>query len=391
MVIKKESVCKKTGEKKIHYESDKEGYKVLKKKGVPIEVKMTPEERRNRDHGSETNGKGAVGSSNKQSGITRVNKEAETVYKQKQTSQLGESKNELQIKQKKVEDLALRLKKAKVDFNFAVLDKKINDFEQKEKFYKKAAEMFKNDIKKVKDNNLFFVRGEKVNNPQKMEGDIIDRIQQTIGEPQVKENDELKKEQVSESKNIVAKLDKVKELDSLVYNGKNKSYIKGDVLSKISKRLEEADDEDVDTEEGDDKDKEEDAELDKLDDGDEGGDEEDVDAEEEEEENPDEIPVQDNEIQRITKANEYNVDHNNVYEFYDFILGRLSDPTAIEAMNAEYNDIPKEKRKVTSARELFDRVAKRLNMMNKSEADSLNAELSGEGGDEGDEGEELSI
>jgi hypothetical protein len=391
MIIKKESVCKKTGETKVHFTTDKEGFKIVIQKGQPVEVKMDPGERSNRDHGAETVGQGAVGSSNGQKNQSRLNKEAETEYKEKKQGEvkvkisMGES-NDISRKKKKVEDLSLRLKKAKLDYGSAMLDKKVADFEKKEKFYKKAEQLVKNDIKKIKDNNIFFVRGTNVNQPEKLENDIIDKIHQVVGEPQVEEVEE-EKEQVTEAK-LDSKLDKVNELDKLMYNGKNKSYVKGDVLSKITKKLEEAEDEEEEKdpkseeeEETDDEKGGDDLGLD--DEGEEGDDELGLDDEEEEEEpNPDALPAQENEIDRVTKANEYNVDENNVYEYYDYIIDRLTDQTAIDAMNAEYKAIPQEKRKVVAARELYDRVIKRLNMMSKAEADKLNAELSGEGAEE---------
>jgi hypothetical protein len=390
MVVKKESVCKKTGEKKTHFTTDKEGYKIVMQQGNPVETKMTTQERSNRDHGSSTVGHGSEGSSNRQKGITRTNKEAETEYKEK-LKKVSES-NDIQKKQKKVEDLSMKLKKAKLDYGTAMLDKKVAEFDKMERVYKKASDFMKGDIKKVKDNNLFFVRGTKANNPEKLEKDIVGKIQQVVGEPQVKE-EETDKEEVTEAKSVDARLDKVKELDKLMYNGKDKSYVKGDVLSKLNKKLEEAEDEEE--EDADDIGAEEEPEEGDEDLGDELGDdlgdeegEEEEDAEAEEEPNEDEIPAQDNEIQRVTKANEFNVDENNVYEYYDYILDRLIDPTAVEAMNAEYDSIPKEKRKIMPARELYDRVTKRLNMMNKTEADSLNAELSGAGGEEEEGGED---
>jgi hypothetical protein len=380
MIIKKESVCKKTGDIKTHFTTDKKGWKVVMREGEPQEVKMKTDERINRDHGAKTDGKGAVGSSNKQRGITRINKEAETLYNSKKENVpvkepfAEQAPAPISRMAKKVEILSNKLKKAKLDYMAAMLDKKSSEIAEKEKYYKEAEKYMIMDRKKLKDKNNFFVQDQEEHKENiKKDVDAVEKV-------------ELPKNETGEMKPV--------------------KEAKKDILSRIKRVLGEADEEEKDKE--DDK-KEDEGGLDLLSDiesskkSDEEGDKEDAGEDEsadededkkdeedtEDEEKEDEkIIAPDNEIKRFIIANKFDVDANNAYDFYDFISDKLTDQIAIKALNTEYEAIPENRRKVTSARELFDRVSKKAELMNKKEADNLNKELSPEGGGEEGGGEE---
>ena len=161
---------------------------------------------------------------------------------------------------------------------------------------------------------------------------------------------------------------------------------KSNILERLEKKLQEAegDDEETPEEEGDDELEglggEESGEetLDDMSDedlgGEEGGDDEEKDLEDIED--LDEVEeAEPNEIELTIEREEYNVDQNNAYSFYDYIIDRVFTDNAIDALNIEYANIPQEKRKVVSARALFDNAVKRLNIDNKSEQKKLESQL----------------
>lgn len=397
MIIKKETVSKKDGKKEVTFTTDKEGWKIVMKGGQPQEVKMTPEEKANRDHGANTNGKGAVGSSNAQKGISRTNKEAETVYKQKQEEKkpFEEAACNIAPLAKRVETLQNKLKKAKLDYTSALLSKKSAELEQKEKYYKQAEKYMMLDRKKLKDKNNFFVVDTEEHK---------DNTSKDVKEPEEAETVETgnldKKPQTEPVKESFQ--DKLNKIDIISKTlGITEKQSSGDVLDRINKKLFEAGEDEEEDKKKDEKDPVDDI-LNAVDKGPEEGDKTDSpsgedkpaednppeedkpeDATDQPEEDKDAITPQDNEVQRQVLANKFDVDANNAYDFYDFVVDKLSDETAIKALNAEYEAIPENRRKVTTARQLFDRVVKRTNLSNKKEADNLNTELSGdEGGGE---------
>jgi hypothetical protein len=415
MIIKKISVSKTTGEETVHFTTDKKGFKVVIKDGSPTEVKMDHDEVSNRDHGANTEGIGKIGSSNKQSGIGRINKEFETKYKEKKQddnieykmSKIDETSNSFQSQMKKVDELTSKLKKAKLDLNSAILNKKMKDFDKKETSYKKAVEYVNKDKSKLKANNMFFLKTEETSSsPIPANTDILDKLKKV-------ESTDSKLKKVEESITFESKMKKIIELDKMVYGDKKRAYVKGDVLERINKKLKEADvkppeedkkpspdDEPAPTDEP-----TPDAPTDEptpdsnVDEptpdapSDEPTDElapEDGDAAEED--SADDVPAEPNEVERIVTVNQYNIDSNNVYDFYDFIIDKLVDKTSIEALNAEYSSISKEKRKITSASQLYNRVSKRVAKMNKTENNRLNDELGGASGEDGgDLGGDLNI
>ena len=72
-LVKKELIKHKDGSQSVHYTSTKPGSKILYKDGKPVETDMNTNEKKNR-------GKASVSSSNKQKGITKINKKGEEEY-----------------------------------------------------------------------------------------------------------------------------------------------------------------------------------------------------------------------------------------------------------------------------------------------------------------------
>jgi hypothetical protein len=398
MIVKKEWVNKETGEKTVQMTSDKEGYKVLKDGDSWKEVKMSQEERSKRDHGGkDPHRRGQQSTKGKLSGQSKANIEAD--YKKDKeesginnnviikSSKVNESKKDLDKKKKKVDDLSYKLRKAKLDYNSSMLDQKITDFEKKENYYTKAAKVVEDDKQKLKERNKYFVKDEPVKDDG-LEGDIVDHIEQVLGEPQVPETDvEIV---VKKDSSIEEKLDKVEKIQEAFF-GNSPSRVKEDVINRIDNVFEAPEDEEEEDpkpeeeEGGDEGGGDEEGGDDFGLDGDEEGGEDDLglddeDGETEDESSDDQVDMQDNEIAIQTKVNDFNVDENNVYDFYDFIADKISDPTARDMLNAEYAQMEPSRRKVTSAREFFKRVVKRTNVLNQKEADAING-----GGVEGED------
>jgi hypothetical protein len=97
---------------------------------------------------------------------------------------------------------------------------------------------------------------------------------------------------------------------------------------------------------------------------------------------PDDEKTEPNEIELTVEREEFNVDTNNAYSFYDFIVDRVLTDNAKDALNVEYSNIPEAKRKVMPARIFYDAVIKRLNIDNKAEKKRLEAELETEDEDQ---------
>jgi hypothetical protein len=365
VVIKKEIVDKKTGDKKVTYTTDKPGWKIVMKKGQPIEIKMSQEEIGNRDHGANTDGHGAEGSKKTQQGLTKTNTSARKEYRDKKNI-VGESStmSNLKRKAKKVEDLAMKLKKAKLDLDSSLLDQKMAEFNKKEAYYKKTEQYSISKRSKLKEKNNYFVKEEpkEVSDGKEKIDDVADKLEKILTD-----NNVPQKEEEQEVKTLEERLDKAIRLEENLNLGKV-SKIDGDLLDRIEKLLKEA---------------EEDEEESKDDSTEEEPSEEGEDELPEEEE--DGMPIEKNEIELLTKVNNFDLDANNAYAYYDYIFDRLNDETSKKALNGEYNDIDEKRRKVTPARELFDRAIKRLEILNRTEQDRLNNELSGEGGEEEDD------
>lgn len=392
MVIRKESVSKRTGETKVHYTSDREGYKVVMREGEPVEIKMSQEERKNRKFGNPETGKHGQ-RNGKQNGVSKVNATFNKQYRDEKInkgeggdllSTFQESPVDITKKAKKVEDLTAKLKRAKMDYQSAVLDNKIQDFEKKEKYYKNAEKYVLQDKKRLKEKNDYYMDIEV--KPKKRKGSIVVGYNSDNSDG----GSEGVGEELKEGFTFDEKLERISKLSETIYGETEKNNI--DVLERISYKLKEApedEEETEDTESGEeditttpeDDGEDEPVDTDTEEDPGEEGDNLDDPAPEPEE---DAIPSEDNEVYILTKVNEFDVDQNNVYDYYDFILDKLSDQTAIDAINAEYAAIEDTRRKVTPARELYNRVVKRVELMNKTEAENLTKELSGDeiGGEE---------
>ena len=370
MIVKKESVCKKTGEKKVSYETTNPKMKVSFREGQPIEVPLTQEEKQNRTYGKDSQGHGQ--SSGRQNNLSKrsatelskqgrnqetYDSDAKVVHKLSPKKESAQTNVVLSKKAKKVDDLSMKLKKAKLDYNTALLDKKIRDFEEKEKFYMRASKVLSNSKKELKQKHTFFV-DQQTTPSDEIEADIVDKIQQIAGEPQQEEHG-CEDGPLSE---------------------------KNDLLKRLGYVLREAPEDEEEEEDPLDLDSKEDAPEGEED----GSEEEEVEPEEEPGEDEG-MPVEKNEIEMITGVNNFNVDENNVYEYYDFIIDKLNDPTSKKALNAEYADIKPNRRKVTPARELYDRAIKRLELLNDTEKQNLDQELGATEGGEEEEDEELDI
>jgi hypothetical protein len=399
MIIKQESKCKESGEVKTSYTTDKPGYKVVIRGGEPVEEKMSEKERTNRDHGANTDGHGAVGSSVKQKGQTRKNVEGAKKYREKMEEG---SVNPIKKAAKKVEVLKNKLKKAKLDHLEASLVKRAEEIVKKEKDLKQVEKFLMQDRKKLKDKHSYYVDDESIDKKsEEMKKDIVDKIEDIVG------SDSQKKETVEEGKkDITTKLNKIADLDKMMYGDKKRSYNKGDVkdiISKLGSKIEEAEDDEEEPEEEPTAPPSDEETTDAPESGEEspegapdqepetdeteelGGEEEpdeteggeDLEAEEPEE---DALP---NEVKYVVDREEFNVDSNNSYDFYDFIIDKLFSANAIKALNVEYNRLPEDKRKIIPANELFNKVTKRLDLMDKAEKERLETELEvGSGEDE---------
>ena len=397
MIIKKDIVDKKTGKKDVSYTTNKEGWKVTVKDGKPSEERMSQEEVRNRNHGETSNKLGAVGSANNQRGITKS-----AIIARKE------------LKDKKEDKL---INNTQLSERLENLEKRLNFSQNPDKPREISPDDLTNleDLKKLKNRNSFYIKDAK-KQKEKLQKSFDDKMLAMLG-PVTPEA--LKKETVKES-SVLDRLEKVEKITSTI---KKPSVMNtGDVIDRINKkmakRLEEEDEETDKPEEAaaDELDKEMDAGGDEPAADDTGdapaedapaddsttdsaeeppaeGDEEEgsgLDLESDVKDETEAIQAPPNQISAIIQGGSYDLKANNVYDFYDFVADKVSDEVAKTALNNEYQKIAADKRKVTSAEQLYNAVVKRLDVTQKADADRLNAQLGGGGAggeDAGAEGE----
>jgi len=388
MIIKKYELNKDTGKRKEVFTTDKPGYKIVVDKitGVPSEVKMDTEEKKNRNHGTFTGGKGAVGSRNAQKGKSKINISQEKARRERMDS-LEERRNPITAKRKNVEKLQDRLRVAQIEVKEAELEDRENKIKRQEAKVGKMKKFYDDDIEGLKRKNDYLLKDE--------DKDVVEKIDDIV------DDEEVSKTEIKES-SFMDKLNKVAKLSSML----GIDRCKGDILSKINKKIEEANN-DKKEENPDDvvstKDQATTSEEPSTDDigvvdgsdADTPPDEEPTDSTDPADEEPtdeegnindegiDEEPMVHNEIRDKIDTEEYNVDENNAYEFYDYIIDRLNEPNSIKALNTEYSGLPKERRKVTPARVIYDRTLKRLDVMNTEDQNAVD-NITGGTQDEGD-------
>lgn len=386
---------------KTEFTTDKPGHKIQIVDGKPTEVKMDNEEKRDRFEGQRKEN----GNVPNQTGRTQTNNNMAAKYRKKKEakkekpaspevlkSSVSEAvTDDIKKAQKRVEILSNKLKKAKLDQKELTLVQREAEVVKKEKTYKKVEQFMNNDKKKLIDKHSYFTTdNEKDGKTKKLSDKLQKTIDSTIGKQEVKES----------------ALDKAVRICELANFGKTK---KGDVLTRLNARLNEApqDEEDPLADLGGDAGAEGEDPLaggegegggeDPLAGGGEGGDtgEEGADSAEgadgeakdlEDIEDLEDVPedekTEPNEIELTVEREEFNVDTNNAYSFYDFIVDRVLTDNAKDALNVEYSNIPEVKRKVMPARIFYDAVIKRLNIDNKAEKKRLEAELETDNADQ---------
>jgi hypothetical protein len=64
----------------------------------------------------------------------------------------------------------------------------------------------------------------------------------------------------------------------------------------------------------------------------------------------------DNDIAKHVVEMEYNIDQNNAYDFYEFLMNKFTDTGNVSLINSAYMKVGEYKRKLTPARELLDHI-----------------------------------
>jgi len=324
MIHEKKVKDPSSGELKTEYTSDREDCKVVMVDGKPVEKKMEMGERRNRRDGQN------IGKT-KQRGVTKQHKKLERQRKERM-SVIGR-------------DIEDRLGE--------FVDRVLEETTISEKL------------------------------PKDRKGSVLDRINNFLkeNEEEETEEDDLEDVEIITDPKALEKLDpeeraKVEELTKEVQANADQLEIDDEDEDESEEEPEEepvddeeseeepVDDEESEEEPVDDEESEEEPEEEPVDD--EGGEElapeeeptdgnMNDDGEEESEEPVDELDV-DNEFVTITTDSEYEIDTNNSYDYYEFLLNKLDDEAMTTKLNSAYIKIPKEKRKLVSARELLSNI-----------------------------------
>jgi hypothetical protein len=354
MIIKKRVRDKVTGKISVTFTTNKEGYKILfDEKGVAKEVKMTSDERMNRDHGYNTDGKGAVGSKNKQIGRTKINMKFIKQQRDELESVMESSDKDIQKLSDRIEKLTLELRKNKVTKKEIELKNLERELMKKQLLYKSAEQYISKDKENLKAKNCFYVQ-------DKPNEKVIASIDAIV--------DEIDQRTINEEKDILSKIDRI-----LTINEK-RAVKEADVENPKVDDLKDPLETDGDAPEvmsADEEDPTAPTDEDPL--------ASDLEADPTDEETPEDLNadedayVQKNEVENLVTINNYDTSANNVYDFYDSIFPKLIDPTSKKAFNAEYSTIPQDKLKVTPSDEFYKRVVSRLSKLNKAEDDKINS------------------
>ena len=332
MIHEKQVKDPDTGEYRTEYTSDREDCKVVIVDGKPVERKMEMGERRNRRDG-QTIGK------TKQRGITKRRKKLER-----------EKENRMSVIGRDIEERIGEY-----------VERMITDTEIEKKL-------------------------------TKSQGSVLDRINSFLKEKEEPVDDEEEDDEdikINTDPSAIDKLDpeekkKVLELKAKIEANADQLSLddEGDEEEPVDDE-EPTDDEEPEEEPVEDEEPEEEPVDDEEPPDDEEPEEEPTDdkepeeepeggnlnGEEGEEEEIDEIDAE-NEFATITKDNDYNIDTNNAYEYYEFLISKMDDEAMITKLNTAYIKIPKDKRKIVVARELLGNIN-----------DTMDAEESGGGDD----------
>ena len=185
----------------------------------------------------------------------------------------------------------------------------------------------------------------------KKSDDLLSSIDLYLNEKEEKDKEEDEDEDIE---NI--KPDK-KEYDNL--SDEDKKKVKG-IVNKLKDKIKNSEDDDV----------EDDDSNDDVEDDDSNDDVEDDDSDK------DELEF-DNEIVDLTKEFDFNIDNNNCYDYYEFLLDKIHEESSISKINSAYMKIIQDKRKITPARELLSNI----NDIYKSDSEKSN--INTLGSDEG--------
>ena len=301
MIHKEQIKNKETGELETKYTTDREDCKIVIVDGSPVEQKMDIEERRNRRDG-QSRGKF------KQKGVSKL---------QKKNERLRDERNKEMKK-----DIEERLGE--------FVDKIISiDIENKLSYTKPT-----NILESI---NMFLEKNDPKNEEDEEEEDI--------------DNIEIKSmKDLSDKEKKLAR-----EISDKLLSNKDKGEEEG----------EEDPEKGGEEEKGEEEEGEEEGEEDPEKGGEEEEGEEDPEEGEKEEgekakTSDDESPVDplegDNDIAKYTKEMEFNIDANNAYDYYEFLLKKFIEESDVSLINSSYMAFPEEKRKLVPAKELLDKI-----------------------------------
>jgi hypothetical protein len=337
MIHKKEYKDSVTGEVKTRYTSDRPDCKVVLIDGKPIEKKMDIDERRSRRDGQ-------IKGKFKQKGVTKQQKKNERLKKEREENSMKR-------------DIESKLK----EFIDVVEDADVND----RLTYRKSDDL-------LSSIDLYLNEKEEKDKEEEDEDEDIENIK-----PNKKEYDNLSDEDKKKVKGIVNKLkDKIKNSDDDVEDDDSKDDDSDDVEDDDSKDDDSDDVEDNDSDNDSDDDSDDVEDDDSKDDDSDDVEDDDSDDVEDDDSDKDELEI-DNEIVDLTKEFDFNIDNNNCYDYYEFLLDKIHEESSISKINSAYMKIIQDKRKITPARELLSNI----NDIYKSDSEKSN--INTLGSDEG--------